>query len=126
MNKFSFLIVVCSILFLVSCENAYVSLDDTGTYITDTIGPVDTIHFNATVAPIITTNCADCHFFGTDLDLESDGMYDVLIEGSFISVEDPQNSTFFTLPDPGHADDYLTPQEHITIVDWIGQGALNN
>jgi len=121
------LIIISTILMFSSCENNHIHFDDEGTYITDTLDAVDTIYFKQEIIPIIQTNCASCHFEGTNFDMETtEGIYNVLLDGNFIDFDDSENSDFFILPDPGHADDYLTVDEHVKIIDWIEQGALNN
>lgn len=112
--------------FLYSCEREYIKFDDEGTYIMDTTSAIDTVFFETEILPILTNNCASCHFSGTNFDMESPGVYDVLINGSWINIVDPENSGFFMEPDPGHADDYLTLEEHALIIEWIEQGAQNN
>lgn len=114
--------------FFFSCESSYIRLDDAGTYLLDTTDTVaiDTVHFELQIKPVLQNKCASCHFASQQPDLESANLYDNLINGNYINLSDPENSTFFTLPDPGHADDYLAPEEHILIVKWIEQGALNN
>lgn len=126
--KSIFKISCCAVILftLFSCESSHISFDDQGTFVTDTIGAFDTIYFASDVFPVLKNNCGSCHFAGTDLDLESYGMYDVLINGSFIDLDNPENSGLFMLLDPGHADDYLTLEEHTLIIKWIQQGAINN
>jgi hypothetical protein len=128
MKIFYFLvsIIVC-VSFFISCESEYVKLDDEGTYLKDTVhNTVDTVYFGTEILPILQNNCGSCHFAGTEPDLESPDLYNNLINGNYLNVAEPESSTFFTLPDPGHADDYLSPEQHILIVKWIEQGALNN
>lgn len=120
------LTILTGVCFLFSCETEYIRFDDEGTYIIDTTSPIDTVHFQNEIIPILTNNCASCHFSGTNFDMESEGVYDVLINGNWLNFADPDNSPFFQEPDPGHADDYLTIEEHTLIVKWIEQGALNN
>jgi hypothetical protein len=116
-----------SVLALSSCESSYIHFNDEGTFIKDTIvNPVDTIHFGEEILPLLQTNCGSCHFAGTEPDLESPDLYNNLINGNYLNLTDPENSTLFTLPDPGHADDYLTAEQHVLIVKWIEQGALEN
>ncbi len=126
MNKFSLFALSCLTLFFASCENAHVSLDDEGTYIIDTTQTVDTIHFQASIYPILQAKCASCHNAETPPNLETPEAYSNLLTGNYINIDDPENSSFFTLDYPGHADDHLSVEEHISIVKWIEQGALNN
>jgi hypothetical protein len=126
--KITYLIIsiLTGICFLTSCESNFIHFEDEGTYITDTTSPIDLVSFQTEIVPILQTNCASCHFAGTNPDLESPGMYDVIISHSYINLGDPENSGLLILPDPGHADDYLTGTEHTLIITWIEQGALNN
>ncbi len=118
---------ITAILLFSSCENDHIRFDDEGTFVTDTLSGVDTVYFQSEIIPIIQTNCASCHFEGTNFDMETtEGIYNVLLDGNFIDFNDSENSDFFILPDPGHADDFLTVDEHVKIIDWIEQGALNN
>lgn len=115
------------VLALNSCESSYIHFDDEGTFIKDTISnPIDTIYFGEEILPLLQNNCGSCHFAGTEPDLESPDLYNNLINGNYLNLTDPENSTLFTLPDPGHADDYLTAEQHVLIVKWIEQGALEN
>lgn len=126
LKKSNLIILGVLILFLVSCESEHIFLNDQGTHIINTTIPLDTVRFNTEIFTIVQNNCSSCHFEGSSLDLESNAMYSVIISGDFINIENPETSNFFILPDPGHADDYLTTEEHIKIVDWITQGALDN
>ena len=110
------------IFFLTSCESAYIRMDDEGTHAL----LVDTVHFSTQIQPVLYNNCASCHFAGTSLDLESQDVYTNLINGNFIDTASPESSRLFTEGGTGHADDYLTIDEHTLIVRWIQQGALNN
>ena len=114
------------LLFSMGCENTYIRMPDEGSYPKNTIQAIDSVFFSQDVKPLLLNNCASCHFAGTSLDLESDDMYNNIMNGNFINLSNPENSRFFTEPDPGHADLYLTPVQHSIIVDWIEQGALNN
>ena len=125
-NIYLLLTVLGIICLLASCESSYIHLDDEGTYITDTLTPVDSIKFQTNIAPIIETNCASCHTAETPPDLTTSDVYSVLLDGNYINTETPEISGFFILPWEGHADDYLTAEEHIALVKWIEQGALNN
>jgi hypothetical protein len=126
-KQFLFLVAIVLVLALNSCESSYIHFDDEGTFIKDTISnPVDTIYFGEEILPLLQNNCGSCHFAGTEPDLESPDLYTNLINGNYLNLTNPENSTFFTLPDPGHADDYLNPEEHVLIVKWIEQGALEN
>ena len=125
-NLYLLLTVLILICLLYSCESSYIQLSDEGTYITDTINPVDTIKFQNDIMPIINANCANCHNSDEPPDLTGSNVHSVLIDGDYIDTETPEISTFFILPWEGHADDYLTAEEHIAIVKWIEQGALNN
>jgi hypothetical protein len=111
-----------------SCESSYIRLNDAGTFLKDTTDTVaiDTVHFSTEILSVIQSNCGPCHFAGTNPDFESADLYNNLINGNYLNLANPENSTFFTLPDPGHADDYLTAEQHVLIVKWIEQGALNN
>lgn len=119
--------ILISILFF-SCERANIHLDDAGFFLKDTSGNliVDTVHFTSQILPIFQNNCGSCHFAGTTPDFKSPNMYNNLVGGNYLNLANPENSNLFYLPDPGHADDYLNTQEHLLIVKWIGQGALNN
>lgn len=124
-------LIFCSICIVItmfiSCESSFIHFDDEGTFITDTIlNPIDTVHFTEEILPLLQNNCGSCHFAGTEPDLESPALYNNLISGNYLNLEYPESSTLFNLPEPGHADDYLTPEEHVLIVKWIEQGALEN
>ncbi|MDD3687156.1 MAG: hypothetical protein PHE56_10370 [Bacteroidales bacterium] len=126
-RQFLILVAIACVFTLFSCESSYIHFNDEGTFIKDTIiYPVDTIHFGEEILPLLQNNCGSCHFAGTEPDLESPDLYNNLINGNYLNLTDPENSTLFTLPDPGHADDYLTAEQHVLIVKWIEQGALEN
>lgn len=125
-NIYLLLTILGTICLLSSCESSYIHLDDEGTYIIDTTSPIDTIKFQTDIVPIIQVNCASCHTSETPPDLTTSDTYSILMDGNYIDTETPEISTFFILPWEGHADDYLTAEEHIAIINWIEQGALNN
>ncbi|HOY37711.1 MAG: hypothetical protein KBB11_07545 [Bacteroidales bacterium] len=104
------------------CESTYIRMGDEGTH----TAPADTVKLSTHVQPVLYNKCASCHFAGTTLDLESADIYNSLISGNFVDTASPENSRLFSEPDPGHADDYLTVDEHTLIVRWIQQGAKNN
>lgn len=114
------------LLFSMGCESTYIRMPDEGIFPKDTTQTIDSVFFSQDIKPLLLNNCASCHFAGTSLDLESDDMYNSIMNGNFINLSDPESSRFFTEPDPGHADLYLTPVQHSLIVEWIEQGALNN
>lgn len=126
-KQFLVLLAIASVFTLNSCESSYIHFNDEGTFIKDTISnPIDTIYFGEEILPLLQNNCGSCHFAGTEPDLESPDLYNNLINGNYLNLTDPENSTLFTLPDPGHADDYLNAEQHVLIVKWIEQGALEN
>ncbi|HOZ29804.1 MAG TPA: hypothetical protein PLL66_02710 [Bacteroidales bacterium] len=126
-KRFLFIVVVISVFALNSCESSYIHFNDEGTFIKDTIlNPIDTVYFGEEILPLLQNNCGSCHFAGTEPDLESPELYHNLINGNYLNLIDPERSTLFNLPDPGHADDYLTSEQHVLIVEWIEQGALDN
>ncbi len=119
--------ILISVLFF-SCENANIHLDDAGFFLKDTSSnpTVDTVHFSTQIRPVLQNNCGSCHFAGATPDFESPNIYNNIVGGNYINLANPENSNLFFLPDPGHADGYLAPVEHILIVKWIEQGAPNN
>ena len=121
---FSFLFAT---IILGSCESSYIRFEDEGFLLKDSTSNQDnTVHFGIEIRPILQNKCSSCHFSGSDLDLESENIYSTLVNENLLNLTSPENSTLFTLPNPGHADDYLNPTEHLLIVKWIEQGALEN
>lgn len=126
--KLLYVIIIAVSFFFFNCESSNIRFDDAGVFLKDTSGnpTVDTVYFTTQVLPVFQNNCSSCHHFGTDPDFQSPEIYNILINGHYLNVADPENSNLFYLPDPGHADDYLTAAEHVLIVKWIEQGALEN
>lgn len=126
--KLLYVIIIAVSFFFFNCESSNIRLDDAGVYLKDTSGTttVDTVFFTTQILPVFQNNCGSCHFAGNNPDFESPDMYNNLVSGNYLNVADPENSNLFYLPDPGHADDYLTAAEHVLIVKWIEQGALEN
>ena len=130
------------VIFFASCEKETISQTDAGIVIKhktptipgdtthhDTIPKVDTMHFAATIVPMLNSSCGGCHD-GVNQDPNFSGdaatTYAAINTNTYINRTTPAQSFLYThILDAGHGGGQF-PVEAAKILTWIGQGAKNN
>ena len=84
--------------------------------------------FRDNVLPILKSTCATCHDGTATLpDLRDANAYKSIVQGNYVSVSDPENSSLIHKIRSGHPyTNALTESEIQRIVGWIKEGAPNN
>jgi len=123
MKRLVLFVFVGYLVLLLSCEKEVVSASDAG--YTKKQNTFDTVLFARDVMPILNANCVHCHDASSSFPLDASSAYSTIMNG-YINKSVPDESKFFKNKVLGHPDDYLMPEEHQKIKNWIIQGALNN
>ena len=106
---------------LYSCEKSYYEPIVTP-------GPPVEVSFSNDIQPYFDTKCTSCHNgSGIPLSLLSGVSYDNLINGGYVDLTTPSNSSIYTKVLVGESmEQYASPSERTMTLNWIEQGALNN
>jgi hypothetical protein len=105
-----------------SCEYDWVE--------SEPFNPSDTLSFSAEIIPIFESSCnaGVCHGTGgKDPILTPDVAYNSLIDGGYVDINVPENSSIYTSLVPGGSmANYAQTGDADKVLIWIQQGALNN
>jgi hypothetical protein len=86
----------------------------------------DVVSYTQDMQPFFNAKCTNCHGNAAP-NLESPDSYDNLINGGYIDLANPANSTLYISIDVGgKMESYATPEERAMTLKWIEQGAKNN
>jgi hypothetical protein len=105
------------IIFFASCEK-YI-------YQVEIVNPVDTVHFQAQIQPLFTSNCVGCHGGTRNPDLRAGNSYEALTVGGYVNPP-AETSVIIQQLSSGSHSSYLIDAEKQLILIWIQQGAKNN
>ena len=112
-----FAAVLTGILLFGSCEKVVFPLVE--------IELPDTVSYSLDIQPIWDNKCVNCHDGGRDPDLRPDVSYDALWDGSYINVDQPEESELMKKLYGSH-DSRATEAEKQLILAWIEEEAKNN
>ena len=111
-----FAIVACIIL-LASCEKY--------SFRVETVDPVDSVHFNIVIKPLLDDKCTSCHGGSRDPDLRSSNSYESLKTGGYVNLPADKSRLYTKVISSSHSS-FTLPEEKLRILYWISQGAKNN
>jgi hypothetical protein len=91
--------------------------------------PPEVISYSENIQPIWDARCAtsNCHDGRWSPNLLQDVSYNELIGGGYVNVDQPENSSIYTVCAPGGSmAQYTQAGDADLILQWIEEGALNN
>jgi hypothetical protein len=104
-----------------SCQYEYIMFEE--------VDIPEEVSFANDIVPIFERGCNTnlCHGGNADPDLRPDNAYNSLINGGYVNVDSPEESSIYTTLLPGGSmEQYAEPGEKDFILAWIEQGAKNN
>lgn len=110
-------ILVAAITGLSSCEKY--------SFVLPKVNPVDTIHFQADIQPIFTSNCLTCHGAIQSPILKDGKSYQNLVNGGFVNSPAESSRLYIRMTTGDHIP-RSTDVDKQKVFIWITQGALNN
>ena len=115
----SFLVLVLGFILLYSCEKVTLREPPPAPI-------VDSVKFSVVIKPIL-NNCIGCHKAGVQTPDLKDNPYQALIDGNYVNVAEPSQSTLYNhlTTNTAHIP-RATSEQKAQILAWITQGAKNN
>jgi hypothetical protein len=95
------------------------------TYQLETIDPQVPVLFQTEIQPIFTNNCITCHKGSRNPDLRNGNSYASLTNGGYVNLPAPKSKLYSQVTSGSHTSFTLDTEKQL-ILNWIGQGALNN
>lgn len=89
------------------------------------INPTDTIHFQAVIQPIFSTNCLSCHGAIKAPDLRDGKSFQALTNLGFITPADSTCILYTTMIGTDHSPRSSDTEKQKVLI-WLKQGAHNN
>lgn len=90
----------------------------------------DVVSFSDNLIPYFNASCnyAGCHNTGGEPpDLTADNAYSALMDGGYVDLENPEQSSLYTkVATGGSMAPYSTPGNTALVLAWIKAGALDN
>ena len=91
---------------------------------------IDSTLFSATIVPIFTSRCLDCHDTGgQDPILNADKAYNSIINGNYVNTDDAESSKLYDYVKPAtttHSWRKYSSSQAAKVLKWIKEGAKNN
>lgn len=116
-TRIAVLIVVMVAVLFGSCEKY--------SFLVETVDPVDSVHFELVIQPMLNNKCAGCHGGSRDPDLRSAYSYESLTAGGYVDLPAEESKLYKKVISSGHTA-FTLPEEKLKILYWISQGARNN
>lgn len=110
-------IIMAGVILLASCEKY--------SFRVETVDPVDSVHFNTVVKPLLNDKCAGCHNGSKNPDLREANSYTSLTTGGYVNLPAETSRLYLKISSSSHAS-FTLPEEKLRILYWITQGAKNN
>jgi hypothetical protein len=110
-------IVVAAIGGLSSCEKY--------SWMPEKINPVDSVHFQAEIQPIFSSNCITCHGAIKAPDLRDGYSYNALTNGGYVTQPGDKSKLYLKMTGADHASRSTDVDKQLVLI-WINQGAHNN
>lgn len=87
----------------------------------------ENISYSVDVQPIFNDKCVECHPGLSPPDLSPENSYFDLTSGSYLDLENPENSNFYKkISGNGSMEIYANDYDRAVILRWIEQGAQDN
>ena len=109
--------VLAGIIILASCEKY--------SFRVETPNPVDSVHFNAVIKPLLDDKCTNCHGGSRDPDLRASFSYESLTTGGYVDLPAEKSKLYTKVISSSHSS-FTLPEAKLKILYWISQGAKNN
>jgi len=116
-TRFAVLTIMAIAVLFGSCEKY--------SFLIETVDPVDSVHFNLVIKPMLNNKCAGCHGGSRDPDLRSEYSYESLITGGYVNLPAEESKLYKKVISSSHTA-FTLPEEKLKILYWISQGARNN
>jgi len=111
------IIVIAAIVGLSSCEKY--------TYMPEVVNPTDSVHFQAEIQPIFSSNCISCHGAIKAPDLRDGHSYNALTQGGYVNLPGETSKLYSKMTGAEHTP-RSTDVDKQKVLIWINQGAHNN
>ena len=102
---------------MISCEKY--------SYTPEKINPIDSVRFQATIQPIFSANCLNCHGAIKAPDLRVGKSYKALTTGGYVTLPGETSKLYTKMIGPDHAPKTSVVDKQKVLI-WINQGAHNN
>jgi hypothetical protein len=110
-------IVIAALGGLSSCEKY--------SYTPEVVNPTDSVHFQAEIQPIFTSNCISCHGAIKAPDLRDGHSYNALTTGGYVNLPGETSELYTKMIGSDHAPRSSDVEKQKVLI-WINQGAHNN
>jgi hypothetical protein len=110
-------IIPAAMLLFSSCEKYAYQLE--------TVDPQVPVLFQTQIQPIFTNNCITCHKGSRNPDLRNGNSYSSLTNGGYVNLPAAKSKLYSQVTSGSHTSFTLDTEKQL-ILNWIGQGALNN